>query len=133
MAGGSRFPAGSFRPRRVVWAKVEGHEWWPARVVRRRAVPREVGPPPGGPAEVRAPSPSLGSIRVVLELSAWGCTEAPVQTARFVARRQWSEAYPPGPSLRQQTAGMLCNWVDQRATLKMYLRFTVLTRGGGQG
>ena len=36
------------RPGRVVWAKVEGHDWWPARVVRRRAVPREVGPPPGG-------------------------------------------------------------------------------------
>ena len=29
-------------PGRVVWAKVEGHDWWPARVVRRRAVPREV-------------------------------------------------------------------------------------------
>jgi len=26
----------------VVWAKVEGHEWWPAKVVRRRAVPKEV-------------------------------------------------------------------------------------------
>lgn len=26
----------------VVWAKVEGHDWWPAKVVRRRAVPREV-------------------------------------------------------------------------------------------
>ena len=51
-AAGSRFPPGSFRPRRVVWAKVEGHDWWPARVVRRRAVPREVGPPPGGPSEV---------------------------------------------------------------------------------
>jgi hypothetical protein len=42
----------SYRPGRVVWAKVEGHDWWPARVVRRRAVPREVGPPPGGPTEV---------------------------------------------------------------------------------
>lgn len=37
----------------IVWAKVEGHDWWPARVVRRRAVPREVGPPPGGPVNVR--------------------------------------------------------------------------------
>lgn len=33
----------------VVWAKVEGHDWWPAKVVRRRAVPREVGPPPSLP------------------------------------------------------------------------------------
>lgn len=52
-SGGGQLPAGSLRPRQVVWAKVEGHEWWPARVVRRRAVPREVGPPPGGPHEVR--------------------------------------------------------------------------------
>ena len=50
---GSAYPAGSFRPGRVIWAKVEGHDWWPARVVRRRAVPREVGPPPGAPAFVR--------------------------------------------------------------------------------
>jgi hypothetical protein len=41
------------RPGRVVWAKVEGHDWWPARVVRRRAVPREVGPPPGGQVSIR--------------------------------------------------------------------------------
>ena len=34
--------AGAFRPGRVVWAKVEGHDWWPARIVRRRAVPKEV-------------------------------------------------------------------------------------------
>lgn len=53
----SPFPAGSFRPGRVIWAKVEGHDWWPARVVRRRAVPREVGPPPGGPARVRTQIP----------------------------------------------------------------------------
>ena len=53
----SPFPAGSFRPGRVIWAKVEGHDWWPARVVRRRAVPREVGPPPGGPARVRSQIP----------------------------------------------------------------------------
>lgn len=26
------FPPGSFRPGRVVWAKVDGHEWWPAKV-----------------------------------------------------------------------------------------------------
>ncbi|KAK9823247.1 hypothetical protein WJX72_001331 [[Myrmecia] bisecta] len=51
------WPPGSFRPGRVVWAKVEGHDWWPARVVRRRAVPREVGPPPGGPTEVRTHIP----------------------------------------------------------------------------
>ena len=37
--------------------QVEGHDWWPARVVRRRAVPREVGPPPGGPARVRTHIP----------------------------------------------------------------------------
>ncbi|CAD7703269.1 unnamed protein product, partial [Ostreobium quekettii] len=37
-----------FHPARLVWAKVEGHDWWPACVVRRRAVPIEVGPPPGG-------------------------------------------------------------------------------------
>ena len=36
--------AGAFRPGRVVWAKVEGHDWWPARIVRRRAVPKEVRP-----------------------------------------------------------------------------------------
>eukprot|EP00955_Chlamydomonas_euryale_P013738 148168-Chlamydomonas_euryale.AAC.1 len=41
-------------PGKVVWAKVEGHEWWPAQVVRRRAVPREVGAPPGGPPSVMA-------------------------------------------------------------------------------
>ncbi len=35
-------------PGRLVWAKVEGHDWWPGKVVRRRAVPREVGLPPGG-------------------------------------------------------------------------------------
>lgn len=51
------WPRGSFRPGRVVFAKVEGHDWWPARVVRRRAVPREVGPPPGGPGEVQAHIP----------------------------------------------------------------------------
>lgn len=54
---GSAYPAGSFRPGRVIWAKVEGHDWWPARVVRRRAVPREVGPPPGGPLRVRTHIP----------------------------------------------------------------------------
>ena len=53
----SQFPTGSFRPGRVIWAKVEGHDWWPARVVRRRAVPREVGPPPGGPGRVRTQIP----------------------------------------------------------------------------
>ncbi len=37
-----------FYPGRLVWAKVEGHDWWPGKVVRRRAVPREVGLPPGG-------------------------------------------------------------------------------------
>ena len=41
-------PKAYLRPGRVVWAKVEGHDWWPARIVRRRAVPKEVGPPPGG-------------------------------------------------------------------------------------
>ena len=47
------FPGGTFRPGRVVWAKVEGHEWWPAKVVRRRAVPRDVAEPPGGKAYVK--------------------------------------------------------------------------------
>ncbi|KXZ56057.1 hypothetical protein GPECTOR_2g939 [Gonium pectorale] len=46
------YPRDTLRPGRVVWAKVEGHDWWPAKVVRRRAVPREVGPPPGGHASV---------------------------------------------------------------------------------
>jgi hypothetical protein len=42
-----------FSPGTIVWAKVEGHEWWPAQVVRRRAVPRgDVEPPPGGPSNV---------------------------------------------------------------------------------
>ena len=46
-------PRGAFYPGMIVWAKVEGHEWWPAQVVRRRAVPRtDVGPPPGGAANV---------------------------------------------------------------------------------
>lgn len=51
------FPKGSFCPGKVVWAKVEGHDWWPARVVRRRAVPREVGAPPGGVTEVNGSRP----------------------------------------------------------------------------
>ncbi|KAL0025228.1 hypothetical protein WJX77_008845 [Trebouxia sp. C0004] len=54
---GSAFSSGSFRPGKVVWAKVDGHEWWPAKVVRRRAVPREVGPPPGGPTLVHTQIP----------------------------------------------------------------------------
>lgn len=46
-------PSAVFYPGMIVWAKVEGHEWWPAQVVRRRAVPRtDVGPPPGGAANV---------------------------------------------------------------------------------
>ena len=46
-------PGTTFYPGLIVWAKVEGHSFWPAQVVRRRAVPRtEVGPPPGGPANV---------------------------------------------------------------------------------
>ena len=40
--------AAKIGPGRVVWAKVEGHDWWPARVVRRRAVPREVRGVRGG-------------------------------------------------------------------------------------
>jgi hypothetical protein len=36
-------PGERMGPGKVVWAKVEGHDWWPARVVRRRAVPKEVG------------------------------------------------------------------------------------------
>ena len=55
----SGFPSGAFRPGTVVWAKVEGHDWWPARVVRRRAVPREVGPPPGGQEQVRIHIPCV--------------------------------------------------------------------------
>ena len=35
-------PHRKFHPGRLVWGKVEGHEWWPASVVRRRAVPFEV-------------------------------------------------------------------------------------------
>eukprot|EP00798_Chlamydomonas_sp_ICE-L_P025170 gene25170-10800_t len=46
------FPRSAVSPGKVVWAKVEGHDWWPAKVVRRRAVPREVNPPPGGPQYV---------------------------------------------------------------------------------
>eukprot|EP00955_Chlamydomonas_euryale_P054391 355803-Chlamydomonas_euryale.AAC.1 len=57
--GGGAAPASpASRPRvppgRVVWAKVEGHDWWPAKVVRRRTVPKEVEPPPGGPTAVRS-------------------------------------------------------------------------------
>ncbi|GMH39777.1 hypothetical protein BSKO_07675 [Bryopsis sp. KO-2023] len=48
---------GGFPPGRVVWAKVDGHDWWPARVVRRRSVPSEVGPPPGGVNEVMSYTP----------------------------------------------------------------------------
>jgi hypothetical protein len=43
-----QYPRSALRPGKVVWAKVEGHDWWPACIVRRRAVPKEVGPPPGG-------------------------------------------------------------------------------------
>jgi hypothetical protein len=39
------YPRASIAPGKVVWAKVEGHEWWPAKVVRRRAVPKEVRDP----------------------------------------------------------------------------------------
>jgi hypothetical protein len=46
-------PRERFPPGKVVWAKVEGHDWWPGKVVRRRAVPREVGLPPGGAEAVR--------------------------------------------------------------------------------
>lgn len=42
----------NFGPGDLVWGKVEGHDWWPAKVVRRRSVPAEVGPPPGGASEV---------------------------------------------------------------------------------
>ena len=45
-----RYPRDTLRPGRVVWAKVEGHDWWPAKIVRRRAVPREVGTGGGGRA-----------------------------------------------------------------------------------
>lgn len=46
-------PGATFYPGLIVWAKVEGHSFWPAQVVRRRAVPRtEVGPPPGGSTNV---------------------------------------------------------------------------------
>ncbi len=38
-------PKATLAPGRVVWARVEGHEWWPAKIVRRRAVPREVCTP----------------------------------------------------------------------------------------
>ena len=57
MGFGAAYPPGSFRPGKVVWAKVEGHDWGPARIVRRRAVPREVGAPPGGPEHVRTHIP----------------------------------------------------------------------------
>ncbi len=52
-------PRTQFRPGRVVWAKVEGHDWWPARIVRRRAVPREVRRPRRGAAPARALAGSL--------------------------------------------------------------------------
>ena len=56
---GPAYPPGPcpFRPGDAVWAKVEGHDWWPARVARRRAVPHEVGPPPGGPSDARTAVP----------------------------------------------------------------------------
>ena len=50
-------PRERYPPGKVVWAKVEGHDWWPGKVVRRRAVPREVGLPPGGPESVRFQTP----------------------------------------------------------------------------
>jgi hypothetical protein len=61
------------RPGRVVWAKVEGHDWWPARVVRRRAVPREVGPPPGG--QVRTVCVSTQWLHCVLRGAYCCCCE----------------------------------------------------------
>ena len=46
-------PGAVFTPGTIVWAKVEGHDWWPAQVVRRRAVPRgDVEPPPGGATNI---------------------------------------------------------------------------------
>ena len=65
----------SLVPGRLVWGKVEGHDWWPAKVVRRRSVPIEVccssrscasvavsvllqvGPPPGRAGEVMSHIP----------------------------------------------------------------------------
>ncbi len=31
-AGEGHWASTSFKPGRVVWAKVEGHDWWPAKV-----------------------------------------------------------------------------------------------------
>ena len=45
IGGAPTGPGAKMGPGKVVWAKVEGHDWWPARVVRRRAVPREVSHP----------------------------------------------------------------------------------------
>ena len=39
---GRRMTTKRYSPGQLVWAKVEGHDWWPGKVVRRRAVPREV-------------------------------------------------------------------------------------------
>lgn len=42
---GTSYPknaASSLVPGRLIWGKVEGHDWWPAKVVRRRSVPVEV-------------------------------------------------------------------------------------------
>ena len=36
---GRRLAAHALGPGRVVWAKVEGHDWWPARIVRCGLVP----------------------------------------------------------------------------------------------
>ena len=50
---GGKISAERYYPGRLVWAKVEGHDWWPGKIVRRRAVPREVVLPPGGPTAAR--------------------------------------------------------------------------------
>lgn len=90
----------TFKPGRVVWAKVEGHDWWPAKVVRRRAGEAAVGAGRGfmrpGAASVKGRAVSTGR-RELLRARRKGCQVA-------VGRRKlplllhslaWPQPLPP--------------------------------------
>lgn len=69
------FPPGSFRPGRVVWAKVDGHEWWPAKVKLRCH-------------HLHDTTSAVHSTRAMLQVLS--CLNAPV-----VTKQLWSTALHP--------------------------------------
>lgn len=109
-------PGAVFTPGTIVWAKVEGHEWWPAQVVRRRAVPRgDVEPPPGGPSHVMSCYPVVflnqkgvpGEIRDTLD-SQPGALAASLRAHKAAAMNEEMEAeyaWVTASSLRKFEAG----------------------------